>query len=402
MIHCQQIWVQYRKNLRLRHTLKNTALSLFKSQIQTVDFWGLKNISFDVGQGEVIGVVGVNGSGKSTLLKVLGGVLKPDRGSVKTGGRVCPLLEVGTGFEPELSGSDNIFLNGAVLGIQKKDIKARYDRIVEFAELQEFIESPLKHYSTGMRMRLGFAIAMHSEPEVLLVDEVLAVGDTSFQKKCIDSIAELRSRGVTILFVSHSMDTVKHLCTSALWLDRGEAKAQGMVDDVVAAYLKDSDRKDKEIMRSKQDLSTSRELEPEKIARIDRVEFLDKKRKPVETYRPLEEMIIAIHFSAREKIADPIFGVGIHRADGVHVCGPNTGECEYKLDHIEGDGIMEFRIPSLKLLSGVYHITVGLFDASHIHAFDYRDRAFRFEVEYCAMKGHRGLVAMDYEWNLRA
>ena len=401
MIQCRQVWVQYRRNVRLRHLLKKAALRLFNDEMETVDFWGLKNVSFEVGKGEVMGVVGVNGSGKSTLLKVLGGVLKPDRGTVETLGRVCPLLEVGTGFAPELSGRDNIFLNGAVLGIRKNDLKTCYDKIVEYTELEDFIDSPLKHYSTGMRMRLGFAIAMHAEPDVLLVDEVLAVGDASFQKKCIDSIAALRSQGVTILFVSHAMDTVKHLCTSALWLDHGELKAQGRVDDVVEAYFKDNDRRDKERMENKSNLPASEELTLEKIVRIDRVEFLDKDRHSIERYQPLDEMIAAIHFTANEKIADPIFGVGIHRADGVHICGPNTGECEYRLDFIDGKGVMEFRVPSLKLLSGIYYMTVGIFDASHIHAYDYRDRVFRFEIEYSAMKGHRGLVAMDYEWNLR-
>ena len=392
--------MQYRRT-RLRHALKNKVLRLFGNQLETVDFWGLKEVTFEIGKGEVMGVVGVNGSGKSTLLKVLGGVLKPDRGSIKTRGRICPLLEVGTGFESGLSGGDNIFLNGAVLGIRKKEIKARYNRIVEFAGLEDFIDSPLKHYSTGMKMRLGFSIAMNADPEILLVDEVLAVGDASFQKKCIDCISELRSQGVTILFVSHSLDTVKHLCTSAIWLDQGEIKKNGMVDDVVAAYLKETDRRDKELMEKKRELPEVRQREPAKVAEIDYVEFLDKCHNPVETYHPLDEMIVAIHFNAHEKITDPIFGVGVHRADGVHIFGPNTGECEYRIDYIEGVGIMEFRIPSLRLLSGVYFMTVGLFDSSHIHAYDYRDRAFRFEVTYSAMKGHRGLVAMDYEWNIR-
>ncbi len=385
--------------MRLRQALKNTALQIFNKGTEAVDFWGLRDISFSVGKGEVMGVVGVNGSGKTSLLKVLGGVLRPDRGSVHLGGHVCPLLEVGTGFEKQLSGRDNIFLNGAVLGIKKSDLKARYNQIVEFAELENFIDTPLKHYSTGMRMRLGFAIAMHGNPEILLVDEVLAVGDLAFQKKCIDAINQLRGRGMTILFVSHTMDTIKHLCTSALWLHEGESKAQGDVDSVVEAYLKETDRREKEQMEKKWEPVSQQTSIDQPVVCIHNVKFLDKNRKPVLYYRPFEEMIAAIHFTAQEKISRPIIGVAIHRADGVHICGPNTGECEYPLDCIEGDGMMEFRIPSLTLLSGIYYMTVGVFDTAHIHSYHYRDRAYRFEVEYTSIKGHRGLVAMVYEWN---
>lgn len=401
MIRCEQVWLQFRR--RMRQTLKSAALGLFNKDAESVDFWGLRDISFEVRKGEIMGVVGVNGSGKTTLLRILCGVLRPDRGRMAVDGRICPLLEVGTGFEPELSGRDNVFLNGAVLGIKKTDLQKCFDSIVDFAELDEFIDTPLKHYSSGMKMRLGFSIAIHGAPDVLLVDEALSVGDLAFQAKCLDAIARLKERGITTLFVSHTMDTVKHLCSSAIWLHQGEIRALGDVTTVVNGYLKESDQREKAQMeRHWNQIRTT--IDPRQkplVVSVDTVRFLDKDRNPTIRFDPLDPLIAEIGYTAREKIKNPIFGIAIHRADGVHICGPNTRECEYEMECIEGRGVVEFSIRSLKLLSGVYLLTVGVFDADHVHAYDYRDRAFRFEVEYTPLKGQRGLVLMEYGWNLR-
>lgn len=402
MIKCRDVWVQYHREVR--RTLKGATLEFFKSKKESTPFWGLREISFEVRKGEILGVVGVNGSGKTTLLKVLSRVLEPDRGQVQVNGRVCPLLELGTGFEPELSGAENVYLNAAILGIKKRDIQKRFQSIVEFAELQDFIDTPMKHYSSGMKMRLGFAVAIHGDPEVLLIDEGLAVGDLAFQKKCIDAILELKNKGITIVYVSHTMDSIKHLCNSAIWLHNGQMQAAGDVSTVVDGYLEASDKKEKQQMEDKWE-KVQTVIDPEQKPRdveVKEVAFLDGNRRPTNLYNPFDKMIVEIHFLARSKISNPIFGIAIHRLDGIHICGPNTRECEYPLDYIEGEGTVEFCIPSLRLLSGIYLFTVGIFDSAHIHSYDYKDRAFRFEVKRNNLKGHRGLVAMEYQWSFIA
>ncbi|MFQ5715910.1 MAG: ABC transporter ATP-binding protein [Nitrospinales bacterium] len=399
MIKCQDVWVQYTRTIG--RTLKRATLDLFKSKGESVHFWGLREINFELRKGDVLGVVGVNGSGKTTLLKTLCGVLQPDRGQVQVNGRICPLLELGTGFEPELSGGENIYLNGTILGIKKKDIQKRFRDIVEFAELEDFIDTPLKHYSSGMKMRLGFAIAIQGDPEVLLVDEGLSVGDLAFQKKCVDAVLELKKKGITIVYVSHTMDSIQHMCSSAIWLHKGRMEAVGEVSEVVGGYLEASDKKEKEQMVTKWEKvqgTLASEQKPRGVE-VKEVAFLDGNKRPARLYNPFDTMIVAIRFLARTKINNPIFGVAIHRMDGIHICGPNTRECGFSVESIEGEGTLELCIPSLKLLSGIYLVTVGIFDSAHVHSYDYRDRAFRFEVKHNSLKGQRGLVAMEYEWN---
>ena len=200
-------------------------------------FWALKDVNFGIYQGEAVGIIGENGSGKSTTLKLISRILDPTSGSVSVRGKVSALLELGTGFHPELTGRENIFLNGSLLGIPRKEMAQRYEDIVDFAELQEFIDTPIKHYSSGMVMRLGFAVAINVDPDILLTDEVLAVGDEAFQRKCLDYIAALRKRGVTIIFVSHALDAVRGLCQRAIWLDHGKVVADGPAGEVIDQYL---------------------------------------------------------------------------------------------------------------------------------------------------------------------
>ena len=204
------------------------------------DFWALKGVSFDIDQGEVVGIIGRNGAGKSTLLKILSRITEPTQGRVTLRGRVASLLEVGTGFHPELTGRENIFLNGAILGMARTEIHRKFDEIVAFAEVETFLDTPVKHYSSGMYMRLAFAVAAHLEPEILVVDEVLAVGDAEFQKKCLGKMRDVSQGGRTVLFVSHNMAAVQALCSRAIWLDRGAVAHDGDVDDCIGRYLAQS------------------------------------------------------------------------------------------------------------------------------------------------------------------
>src|SRR5689334_8696567 len=217
---------------------------------QAKSFWALRDVNFSIYAGEAVGIIGENGSGKSTTLKLISRILEPSSGSVSVKGKVSALLELGTGFHPDLTGRENIFLNGSLLGISRKEMARRYEQIVDFAELHEFIDTPIKHYSSGMVMRLGFAVAINVDPEILLTDEVLAVGDEAFQRKCLEQIAILRKRGVTIVYVSHALASVRALCKRAIWLDHGHRVADGPAAEVIDRYLTYENERHTERLRS--------------------------------------------------------------------------------------------------------------------------------------------------------
>jgi len=242
----------YKLGARVRYrTLRDTFVDVLTAPFRarrnkdsatdaTRTFWALKDVSFEVKQGEVVGVIGRNGAGKSTLLKILSRITEPTEGEARIHGRVGSLLEVGTGFHPELTGRENIYLNGAILGMKRAEIQARFDDIVGFAEVAKFIDTPVKHYSSGMYMRLAFAVAAHLEPEILVIDEVLAVGDLAFQKKCLGKMREVARTGRTVLFVSHNMTAIRNLCSRVVWLQHGKVNRVGRVADVIGDYLKSS------------------------------------------------------------------------------------------------------------------------------------------------------------------
>jgi ABC-2 type transport system ATP-binding protein len=235
-VHLEAVSVRYRVPSERVGTFKEYFIRRLKGQVQMRTFWALQNVALDVYPGEVFGLVGVNGAGKSTLLKVVARVLRPTKGRVVVRGRVAPLLELGAGFHPELTGKENIFLNGALLGFSRREMEEKYDQIVAFSELGEFINAPIRTYSSGMYARLGFSVATASEPDVLIVDEVLSVGDEAFQKKCEARIQAFRARGAAILLVSHSMTTIEEMCQRAVWLDHGTIKALGEPAQVIRAY----------------------------------------------------------------------------------------------------------------------------------------------------------------------
>lgn len=224
--------------------LKEYVIRLIKKELMFQEFLAVKNVSFQVRQGEAWGIIGKNGSGKSTLLKAVSGILKPYRGSIKINGSIAPLIELGAGFDPELTARENIYLNGCVLGHTDKYMKEHFDEIVEFAELHEFLDSPIKNYSSGMKARLGFAVATMVQPKILIVDEILSVGDYAFRKKCEQRMNEMLNRGTTLLYVSHSLDEIKKLCQCAIWLDKGEVRMIGNADEVCEAYLMEQKEKE--------------------------------------------------------------------------------------------------------------------------------------------------------------
>ena len=236
-IEFREVSKKFKKGRKL--LLKEALLDMFRPG-KTEDFWALKDISFEVQKGETLGIIGPNGSGKSTILKLIAGVMAPNSGSVAVHGKIAPLIELGAGFHPELSGRENIYLNATILGLRRKEIDAKFNEIVNFADLGEFIDTPIKHYSSGMYMRLAFAVAVHTTPDILLMDEILAVGDVTFQKKCFKKMEEFRKSGVTIVFISHSLEMVGDFCERTIFLEEGKLKKIGRTDEVIAFYRKSS------------------------------------------------------------------------------------------------------------------------------------------------------------------
>ena len=236
IIKVDHVKMNFRMNMNHTTSMKEWVIAKLKGQIKYQDFFALNDVSFSVNRGEIIGIIGTNGSGKSTLLKVISGIYKPTSGTVITAGRVAPMLELGSGFDYELSGSENVFLNGAIMGYSEEFLKSRYDEIVEFAEIGEFIYQPLKTYSSGMMMRLAFSIATLVEPEILIVDEILAVGDERFQKKSHDRMISLMDGGTTVLMVSHNLEQIREMCSRVIWLCHGQVRMNGDTNEVCDAY----------------------------------------------------------------------------------------------------------------------------------------------------------------------
>lgn len=236
VIEVKNVSMGYRVDSNRVNTLKEWAVTLLKRNLHYEYFWALTDVSFDVKKGDVVGIIGRNGAGKSTILKLISGLFKPTEGSITTNGRVVPMLELGSGFDPELTGRENIFLNGAILGYTEKFLNDQYDSILEFSELQEFIDRPIKTYSSGMMMRLAFSVATIVRPEILIVDEILAVGDEAFQRKSHAKMMELMHGGATVLYVSHNLDQIRELCNKVVWLDHGKVVMKGDTDEVCDAY----------------------------------------------------------------------------------------------------------------------------------------------------------------------
>lgn len=356
-------------------------------------FWVLKNASFVIKQGETVGLIGANGTGKSTLLKLLANIIRPTSGRIEVNGRVSALLEVGSGFHPDLTGRENIYLNGAILGLSRSEVRRRLDEIIAFSELQQSIDLPVKHYSSGMYVRLGFSVAVHVQPTILLIDEVLAVGDASFQRKCIEQIDQLQQEGITILFVSHSPDLIAKICRRAIWLDEGQVIADGPVDSVIKQYLWHT--------FEHSTVSGARKTEKQwgsGEVKIERVCLLDKNGAERTAFITGEPLTVELHYHALRRIERPIFGLGIHRSDGVHVTGPNTRFGGLDIPWIEGKGVVRYKVPALPLLEGTYHVSVSSHDWEDIKMFDFHDHLYTFQVFYLAGERY-GAISLNGAWS---
>lgn len=335
-------------------------------------FQALAGVSFDVEQGRTFGIIGRNGSGKSTMLKLIAGIGRPTSGTVTVRGRISALIELGAGFHPEISGRENVFINGMMLGLSRRDIAKRFDEIVAFAGMEPFIDAPVKTYSSGMYMRLGFAVAINVDPDVLLVDEVLAVGDEAFTHKCLDKFAELRQRGRTVLLVTHSLDLVARFCDEALWLDGGVARAVGDPQRVIDGYLLDIADAEKRTLARPASLPAaqaglppdpSREAEGRWGSREAEIVAVDLRTGAGErshVFTTGDPVAIHLHVRTHEPITDFAFGIGIFNADGVCCYGTNT-HIEGATPHeLSGDAEVVFEIDALDLVDGTYKIDVAV------------------------------------------
>ena len=373
-------------------------------------FRALSDVSFEMKRGEMTGIIGANGAGKSTILKLVSRILEPTSGHVEVNGRVSALLELGAGFHPDLTGRENIFLNGSILGISRPEMARIFDDIVSFSDLHKFVDIPVKNYSSGMFMRLGFSVAIHIKPEILLVDEVLAVGDQSFQLRCLDRILDLKRQGVTILFVTHDLRTVRTLCDRALWLDDGVIVADGKVDRVIDQYMDHAlfhdggTATDAESAQANQtpvsDESTSWRW-GSREAEIVSVQLLDGQARERQRFKTGETFIARMHYVAHHRIEHPVFGVAMHRADGFHICGPNTGTSGYSIDAIDGNGFIDFVVPSLPLLPGAFLFSAAIYDQGGTRAYDHHVQAYGFRVtETGRLQEEYGTLRIDGQWQL--
>jgi ABC-type polysaccharide/polyol phosphate transport system ATPase subunit len=370
----------------------------------------LTDLSFAVPKGSTFGVIGRNGSGKSTALKVVAGITKPTSGSVRVQGRVSALIELGAGFHPEISGRENIFINGIMLGLSKREIQRRFDDIVEFAELREFIDAPVKTYSSGMYMRLGFAVAIHVDPDVLLVDEVLAVGDEEFTHKCLDKFGEFKRRGKTVLLVTHSLGLVERFCDDAVWLDAGRKRAQGDPKRVVGAYITDVERQEEQQLaagdaKAKHDAGEAAQPAPADArgpvdageaaadmsqagegrwgsggVEIAEVALLNDQGQPTHVFHTGEPLTLRLRVRAHRPVTDFVFGVGIVNAEGVYVYGTNTDIEELESSALSGEAEAAFDIEALDLVEGTYKLDVAVHKRDGA-PYDYHRLLYTFRVK---------------------
>jgi ABC-type polysaccharide/polyol phosphate transport system ATPase subunit len=406
-------------------SLRGAAVAAFKKKSYE-EFKALDDVSFEVKKGEFFGIIGRNGSGKSTLLKILAGIYQADKGKVKINGRISPFLELGIGFNPELSGRDNVYLNATVLGLTKKEIDEKFDSIVKFSELERFIDQKLKNYSSGMQVRLAFSVSIHANREILLMDEVLAVGDSNFQSKCLEEFNRYREMGKTVILVTHDISTVERYCNRALLIRNGKILKIGKAVDIANAYvyenmsdeekrmhdeegwkimvaekkLKDLKGEELEIEsrridREKKRLKNNRKI---KTVEITKVEFLDKNGKEKKVFETGDDIMVKIFFKKNKKAEKINIGIGFYKDDNSYVLGYNTRMDDYIIGNNSNNVSIFFN--AIPFLSGNYFLNVVCFGDVEQEYYDVRPKLKSLKIFSSGKKQHyRGVLALEHKWD---
>jgi ABC-2 type transport system ATP-binding protein len=386
----ENVWKYFRLYHEKNQYLKSTLLRGRRARYD--EFWALKGVDFEIPFGSTFGIIGSNGSGKSTLLKCLAGILSPDKGSVSCNGRMAALLELGAGFHPDLSGRENIYLNGAILGMTRSEIDRKLEEIIDFSGLEKFVDTPVKNYSSGMVVRLGFAVATNVDPEILIIDEVLAVGDESFQHRCHEKIETFRQEGRTIILVSHGLMQVAQLCSTVAWLEKGVIQEIGPSYEVIGKYAGQSHNAAPKIEGEIGERWGSYEAE------ITRAEFVNADGTPVRVLKSGEPISLHIDYTAHMPIKEPVFGIRFTHLHGTTVWGSNTKRMGFQPATLNNSGTITLTIPELPILAGTYDLTVALSDQHETYEYDHWERRVRFDVvQYNSFD--EGLIQIEANWH---
>jgi ABC-2 type transport system ATP-binding protein len=367
------ITVQGVKKRFRRYREKPTSIKdrLVRLRVHAEELWALKDVSVEVQEGETLGLLGPNGSGKTTLLKIVAGILRPTDGTVTTRGRIAALLALGAGFHTELTGRENVYLNASLLGLSREETNRKLDDIVAFAELEDFIDNQVKFYSSGMYVRLGFAVAVHVEPAILLVDEVLAVGDIAFQRKCLDKVEQFQQEGRTIVFVTHAPDQVVRICDRAIILSEGAVVDQGNPHDVVRDFRR---------LMSRQDLAYGWDRGTKEIEIVS-AEIFGGDGETKEVFFPGDELVIQLDLKANVPVVeDPVVSFAIHDDQNRFVYGTNTDWRQSKIQRFEGKQRVHFLLKSLPFVDGTYYVTLGVHSRDSKHVFHLQEQRYSFDV----------------------
>ena len=412
-IRVDHVSKKYCKSLKraMRYGVKDigrnaVGLSSHSDRLRKDEFWAVDDVSFEVKKGETLGIIGPNGSGKTTLLKMLNGIFWPDRGKISVKGRVGALIEVGAGFHPLLTGRENVYINAAILGMTKEEVDEKFDDIIEFADIGDFLDTPVKFYSSGMFVRLGFAVAVHCEPDILLVDEVLAVGDFKFQSKCLKFMTDnVLKRGCSVIFVSHNRYAVQDVCEQTLYLKNGKMVQIGDTSDVMGRYLNDIEREDKIKKKTPHGFSTT-EYDNE----VTKVIFMDKEGNVKNKFKSGEEVCIRFYYSFKSRVQNPSIGISLFHTDQRYSLVSSTdytfnlhsGYDGFEIPALQGKGYFEVSIDCLYIPVGIYTYSVYLFTDNNINLVKKYEKSGEIEISWLDNSPKRSLIELPHTWTIEA
>jgi lipopolysaccharide transport system ATP-binding protein len=400
-----------RQTIQPSTTLKSAIVDFLRGRRVTespATFQALKEVTFAVPKGDTLGIIGRNGSGKSTLLKLLAGIYRPDHGKIVVHGKIGALLELGAGFHPEFSGRENILINGIVLGLSKREVRQRLDDIIRFAELEEFIDEPVKTYSSGMYLRLGFSVAVHADPDILLIDEILAVGDEGFFQKCYDKLAAFRRRGKTIILVSHELSMVSRWCDTVVWLEDGRVREQGMPQRVIDLYRQHVAAQEAEVavgehLRLVEEVSQAPAVETanrwgSREVEITSVKMLHTSGQERYVYQSGDPVRVVIHYRVHRPVPDTVFGIALMRSDGLWCYGTNTAVEDISLPSLGEEGDVEVLLERLDFVAGTYALDVAV-HALDAYPYDYHHGLYSFTVKSDLQEV--GVCRIPHSWAIK-